>query len=63
MQLLSRHPMHGYELSSTLKEVSEGQLEITEGALYPVLHSLEADRLIEAHWEVSKGKRKRKSIN
>ncbi len=60
LQLLEKEKMHGYEISLKLKELSSGEIEITEGALYPMLHSLEASGDIKASWEVSKGGRKKK---
>jgi PadR family transcriptional regulator PadR len=60
LQQLSRKKMHGYEIASSLKELSSGEITLTEGTLYPVLHSLAADEYIEASWETSAGERKRK---
>ena len=34
--------MYGYEITQKVKEVSEGEIMLTEGALYPALHKLEA---------------------
>jgi len=43
LQLLSEQGrMYGYELSKRAKELTNGDLDITEGALYPALHKLEA---------------------
>lgn len=43
LQLLSDNGrMYGYELSKRAKELTNGDLDITEGALYPTLHKLEA---------------------
>lgn len=39
--------MYGYEITRKVKEMSEGAIELTEGALYPALHKLEADGLVE----------------
>ena len=38
--------MYGYQLTQRAKELTEGELEMTEGALYPLLHKLESDGLI-----------------
>jgi PadR family transcriptional regulator PadR len=35
--------MYGYEITQKVKEVSEGGIMLTEGALYPALHKLEAE--------------------
>jgi DNA-binding PadR family transcriptional regulator len=33
--------MYGYEITQKVKELTSGQIQITEGALYPTLHALE----------------------
>jgi PadR family transcriptional regulator, regulatory protein PadR len=43
--------MYGYEITQKAKEVSKGELNITEGALYPLLHRLESEELIHAETE------------
>ncbi|MBB5396031.1 MULTISPECIES: PadR family transcriptional regulator [unclassified Mucilaginibacter] len=44
--------MYGYEITQKVKEVSEGGLMLTEGALYPALHKLEADGYVETFTQV-----------
>ena len=39
--------MYGYEITQKVKEITKGELKITEGALYPAVHKLEADGLLE----------------
>jgi DNA-binding PadR family transcriptional regulator len=51
--------MYGYELSKMAKEMTNGDLDITEGALYPALHKLEAGGLVVTEVELV-DKRKRK---
>ena len=43
--------MYGYEITQKVKEITKGDLNITEGALYPALHKLEADGLLEVEVE------------
>lgn len=43
--------MYGYEITQKVKEITQGDLMITEGALYPLLHRLEAEGVIEAETE------------
>lgn len=43
--------MYGYEITQKVKEQTKGELQITEGALYPLLHRLEASGLLEAETE------------
>ena len=51
--------MYGYQITQKVKELTKGELKITEGALYPALHKLEADGLLDV--EVAKvGNRLRK---
>jgi PadR family transcriptional regulator, regulatory protein PadR len=35
--------MYGYEITQRVKELTAGEIKITEGALYPALHKLEAE--------------------
>jgi len=51
--------MYGYEITQNVKERTLGKIEITEGALYPTLHKLEADGILKTE-EVFIGKRVRK---
>jgi len=39
--------MYGYEITQKVKELTKGELQITEGALYPALHKLEAEGLLD----------------
>ncbi|MFM9838117.1 MAG: PadR family transcriptional regulator [Cyclobacteriaceae bacterium] len=51
--------MYGYEITQRVKELSESQLLLTEGALYPALHKLEAEGILKTE-TVMIGKRIRK---
>ncbi len=44
--------MYGYEITQRVKQLTKGELNITEGALYPALHKLEAEGLLDV--EVAK---------
>ncbi|WP_374950607.1 PadR family transcriptional regulator [Mucilaginibacter sp.] len=44
--------MYGYEITQKVKEVSDGEIMLTEGALYPALHKLEADGFLETFTQV-----------
>jgi DNA-binding PadR family transcriptional regulator len=50
---------YGYEITQRVKELSEGTIVLTEGALYPTLHRLEAEGLLTTE-KVSVGNRIRK---
>jgi DNA-binding PadR family transcriptional regulator len=51
--------MYGYEITQKVKELTQDKIQITEGALYPTLHALEAEGLVTTKAEYI-GKRVRK---
>ena len=52
MKLLEENGrMYGYEITQKVKEITKGELNITEGALYPALHKLEAEGLLDVEVE------------
>ncbi len=60
LKLLSDHEkMYGYEITQKVKEMSGGDLVLTEGALYPTLHKLVAEGYLLTDTEKT-GKRVRK---
>jgi PadR family transcriptional regulator, regulatory protein PadR len=60
LKLLSTEPrMYGYEITQKVKELTGDKIQITEGALYPTLHALEADGIVTTE-TVMIGKRMRK---
>ena len=60
LKVLKDHgKMYGYEITQRVKELSDSRLLLTEGALYPSLHRLEAEGLLKTE-TVMMGKRVRK---
>jgi len=51
--------MYGYEITQRVKELTKDKIQLTEGALYPSLHALEADGILTTETEYI-GKRMRK---
>lgn len=52
MKLLEENGrMYGYEITQKVKLITKGELNITEGALYPALHKLEADGHLDVEVE------------
>ena len=41
---------HGWAIANRIQQVSDDILQITQGSLYPALHRLEQQGLIEAEW-------------
>jgi len=60
LKILADHgKMYGYEITQRVKDLSEGSILLTEGALYPTLHRMEAEGLLNTE-TVHIGKRVRK---
>lgn len=51
LHLLYERPGYGYELCERLRARSAGTLTFEDGAVYPLLHTLERDGLAEGYWE------------
>lgn len=60
LAILAEGDSYGYAVIKRVAELSRGQLQWTDGMLYPVLHRLERQELIAAKWGVSETGRKRK---
>ena len=56
LQLLARKPMYGYELVQAIKTTTDHAFEFGEGCIYPILHRLEADRMLSARRETVAGR-------
>jgi PadR family transcriptional regulator len=60
LQALASRPRHGYGVLRFIRDGSEGELGLEEGALYPALHRLELKSQVEAEWGVSENNRQAK---
>lgn len=58
--LSQKEESYGYEIIQEVKRLSGGEILWQDGMLYPVLHRLEREGLIESRWGVSEKGRKRK---
>ena len=52
--------IHGLDIQRRIQALSEEALRIEVGALYPALHRLEADGLLESEWGISERRRRAK---
>ena len=59
LKLLSEHDMYGYEMIKTVNERSNGYFQWREGSLYPCLHKLESDGLVNSYSREGNGKIRR----
>jgi PadR family transcriptional regulator PadR len=60
LKILKDHgKTYGYEITQRVKDLSDGSILLTEGALYPTLHRLESEGLLKTE-TIMIGKRVRK---
>ena len=45
--------MYGYQVVKEIESRSSGYFRLKEGTLYPALHRLEKDALVEGRWDTS----------
>jgi PadR family transcriptional regulator PadR len=60
LAILSEGESYGYAILKRISELSGGELKWTDGMLYPLLHRLERNGLVEAFWGRSETGRRRK---
>lgn len=60
LSVLEEGESYGYALIQRVKELSGDKIQWTEGMLYPVLHWMEKEKLIESEWQQADSGRKRK---
>jgi PadR family transcriptional regulator, regulatory protein PadR len=59
LQALVHEPSHGYRIAQQIKARSKGVLDFKEGTLYPALHKLNNEGLVESYEGVEKGRPRR----
>lgn len=60
LSVLAQGESYGYALIQRVRDLSGGKIEWTEGMLYPVLHWMEREKMIESEWRTAETGRKRK---
>ena len=60
LSILNEGPQHGYAIMRELENRSEGYFTMTAALLYPTLHQMEQEKLVDAVWEESAGQRRKK---
>ena len=58
--ILAEEESYGYAILRRINELSGGELDWTEGLLYPLLHRLERLGHVESSWRSVAGERRRK---
>jgi transcriptional regulator len=57
LKALSFGPRHGYAVAEWIGQATGASLQIGEGTLYPALHRLERQELVDAEWGLSENNR------
>jgi len=57
---LAQGPSYGYAIAKAIDAATGGELVVRPESLYPVLHRLEQEGLLNARWEEAGGGRPRK---
>ena len=53
LTLIEEQPMYGVQIAKEVGRRSEGAFRFGEGMLYPALHQLEREELVESEWRSS----------
>jgi PadR family transcriptional regulator PadR len=59
LAVVGEGPVHGYAVVERLRDRSGGHFDLPEGTVYPALHRLEADGLLQSRWTVVAGRKRR----
>lgn len=60
LKIIAVEPLHGFAISRRLRHVSGGDLQVSDGSLYPALHKLEQKGWISAQWKPTENNRRAK---
>ncbi|MDQ6831699.1 MAG: PadR family transcriptional regulator [Gemmatimonadota bacterium] len=60
LRTLAWGPMHGFGVARWIRGVTDGTLQIDDGALYPALHRMEHRGWILADWGITENNRRAK---
>ncbi len=60
LSILSEGESYGYTIIQRVRDLSDGEIAWTDGMLYPVLHRLEGQGVLDSRWDTSEAGRKRK---
>ena len=59
LEALRHEPSHGYRIAQRIKQRSEGVLDFKEGTLYPALHKLQNEGMVESYEGIEQGRTRR----
>ena len=53
LKIIALEPLHGWAIAQRLLQVSNDELQVSDGSLYPALHKLELGGWITSEWRTS----------
>ena len=60
LRTLATGPNHGFAVARRIQQLSKSVLRVEQGSLYPALHRMELDGLIESYWGTTENNRQAK---
>src|SRR3989337_704516 len=60
LRTLATGANHGFAIARRIQQISKSVLRVEQGSLYPALHRMEIDGLIESYWGTTENNRKAK---
>jgi PadR family transcriptional regulator, regulatory protein PadR len=59
LRAIREGPQHGYQIALDVELGTDGMFVLQHGTLYPILHRLEAEKLIAGRWDEAAGRRRK----
>ena len=59
MSVLKNKDLYGYKIIKEIETLSDNVFSLKEGTLYPILHALEKENLLESYWDDTDGRKKK----
>jgi DNA-binding PadR family transcriptional regulator len=63
LSLLDRGDSYGYLIIKQVRDLSGGAIDWPAGSLYPVLHRMKTEGLVESYWQQPTGERRRRDYH
>ena len=60
LKTLALEPLHGWGISQRIQQMSDMVLQVNQGSLYPAVHRLERQGLLDTYWGTSENNRQAK---
>jgi PadR family transcriptional regulator PadR len=58
LKVLSLEPLHGWGICERIQLISQDQLQVNQGSLYPALHKLAQEGWIKSYWGLTENNRR-----